>query len=329
MGLPILHIYQANRNALPADFRSVLQSTFEGTGGLSNVIMTTIEKHIMRLLNLLQLFSLTLVIVFLAGCGNSLVPVEPTATSTPEPSTATPTPVPPTNTPTSLPPTPTPDQVHEMVFKTPEEAIIHYFEGMAQADTDKIFQTCAINEMSEKFRFDLYTERVRALMPILSLSPTDYPLYVETNKIQRSAQIFNRVKIFAFSLLSSEEVGEGKTIIIEDAERINNFMQDVDPRRLAQLEVEKIGLPDEALMNSDRYLKNAAALASIYGADESTERVALFSFEQNYYYLGFTLLRYGENWKISDQFSPLAGTNNSGAPEKTTVEEFEGMINGD
>ena len=62
-------------------------------------------------------------------------------------------------------------------------------------------------------------------------------------------------------------------------------------------------------MNDARYLENAARLASIYGADESTERVALFSFEGNYYYLGFTLLRYGDNWKISSQTSPLAGTS--------------------
>jgi hypothetical protein len=35
-------------------------------------------------------------------------------------------------------------------------------------------------------------------------------------------------------------------------------------------------------MNSAQYLENAGQIARIYGADESTERVALFSFEQNH-----------------------------------------------
>jgi hypothetical protein len=214
------------------------------------------------------------------------------------------------------------------VFETPEQAITHYFEGLAEADAEKILQACAIDEMSEKFRFDLYTERLRALLPTQSLAPADYPFYVETNKMQLTAQTFGRVKIFAYSLLSSEEVDTGMTIVI-DTERTNNFMRDVDPEKLAQVKIQKIALPDEALMNEDRYQKNAATIASIYGADESTERVALFSFRSSYYYVGFTLLRYGEGWKISNQSSPIAGTNAIGAPEKTTKQEFESMINGD
>ena len=42
------------------------------------------------------------------------------------------------------------------------------------------------------------------------------------------------------------------------------------------------------LMNRDKYMENTANLASIYGEDVSTVRVALFSFELNYYYLGFS-----------------------------------------
>jgi hypothetical protein len=215
-----------------------------------------------------------------------------------------------------------------VVFKSPEEAITYYFEGLAQADANKILQACAINEMSEKFRFDLFVERMTVLMPMQFLSPADSPLYIEINKMQLSAQILNRVKIFSYSLLSSEEVEEGKAILI-DTERTNIFIKDVDPKRLSQMELQKIGLPYTSLMDNPKYLENAAKVAHTYGADESTERVALFLFEQNYYYLGFALLRYGENWKISDQVSQLAGTNILGAPQKTTVEEFEYLINND
>jgi hypothetical protein len=217
------------------------------------------------------------------------------------------------------------------VFKTPEDAITHYFAGVAQSDVQKIKQACAIDEMSEKFKFDQYAERLRAFLPTQSQAPAEYPLYVEANKLQLSSQIFNRVKMFAYSLLSNEEVDEGATVVLDaDAStRMKQFIQDVDPKGLAQLELKKIGLPNKTLMSDARYLENAAKLASIYGADESTERVALFSFEGNDYYLGFSLLRYGDNWKISSQTSPLAGTSALGTPQPTTVEEFEKMINGD
>ena len=234
-----------------------------------------------------------------------------------------------TSAPMTTTATPAPDQVSNVVFKAPEDAITSYLEGVVQSDIHKISRACAINEMSEKFKFDLYTGEWLggAFMPFQSLSPTDYPFYVETNKMQLSPQIFTRVKILAYSLLSSEKE-DGSTITGMDAKRINSFMKDVDPKRLSSLKVKEIGLPNKTLMNSAIYQETAAKFARVYGADEKTERVALFSFEQNYYYLGFTLFRYGENWKISSPASALANINALGAPQKTTVEEFESMING-
>lgn len=218
-------------------------------------------------------------------------------------------------------------QKTDVTFKTPEEAINYYFEGLTQADTHKILGACAIDEMSEKFNFDLYSERV-GFLSITTLSPTRYPLYVELNKTELSGEILKRVKVFNYSLLSNEEVHKG-TPILTDAERTNNFIKDVNPSRLSKIEIQKIEMPSKEFMNSPKYLEDAAKIAGIYGADESTERVVLFSFEDGYYYVGFILLRYGESWKISSQIAPLANTSPLGAAEKTTIAEFDAMFNGD
>jgi len=232
-----------------------------------------------------------------------------------------------TGTPASVATTPSPAPASDVAFKTPGDAITAYFAGIAQNDIRQIEQACAIAEMSEKFKFDEYTARLRALLPVQSPAPVEYPFYVELNRAQLTAQFYNRVKMLAFGLLSREDVASGKTIIV-DAARIDAFLKDVDPKRLAGVELKKIGLPEPALMSSSRYLENAAQRASIYGADEATERVALFSFEGQDYYVGFTLLRYGDNWKISSQDSPLAGTNALGVPQKTTPAEFKKLISG-
>ena len=209
------------------------------------------------------------------------------------------------------------------VYKTPEDAINAYLEGVAKNDTQKVLQACAINEMGEKFQFDLFTERLGGVIITSQLSPTDYPFYVETNKAQLTYQITSRLKILAYSLLSSENVAEGVTLLGMDAKKTAKFMKDVDPKKLSSLKVEEIRLPNKKLMDGAQYQDNADKSARIYGADEQTERVALFSFDGDDYFVGFTLLRYGDSWKISNPISNLANTSAMGAAQKITVKEFE------
>jgi hypothetical protein len=219
-----------------------------------------------------------------------------------------------------------PDQAADVTFKTPDEAITAYLGGAARNDIRKILQACAINEIGKNFKFDLYAERLGG-MNLQYLSPADYQFYSEMNKMQLSAQILSQVKNLSYSLLSGEKV-DSSPIFQADAERVNRFIKDVDPQKLSKIELKKISPPNKAVMSDNRYLENAAKSARVYGADESTERVALFSFEQNYYYLGFTLLRFGGNWKIISQNSPLANADTLGTAKKTTAEEFENMVNG-
>ncbi len=91
-----------------------------------------------------------------------------------------------------------PGQAIDVTFKTPEEAITSYLDGVAQNDISKILQACAINEMGDKYKFALDVERIGgAILPVQSLSPTDYPFYSEINRMYVSSQILNRVKLFA------------------------------------------------------------------------------------------------------------------------------------
>lgn len=216
----------------------------------------------------------------------------------------------------------------QAIFKNPEEAITFYMQAVVEGDVPKIMQACAINAMSEKFSFDLYTNRIRALT-FTAPAPSDYPFYAEMNKAQFSWQILNQVKMLAYGLLATEKgVVEGRTVPLEP-EGTTQFREEVDPERLAQLQITKMGVPNPDLASTERNQENWNRQAQIYGADELTERVVLFLFEGDYYYMGFTLLRYGEDWKISGAASMLGNTSPSGAPQKTTEEEFQELITGD
>ncbi|MFN8465669.1 MAG: hypothetical protein U0X20_08975 [Caldilineaceae bacterium] len=137
----------------------------------------------------------------------------------------------------------------------------------------------------------------------------------------------SQVRNLAYSLLSAETV-DGSIIANPGAERVQAFVTDVDPSRLAGIELVQIGAPSPDLLSSTRYQDNAAKQAAIYGADELTERVGLLSFEGKDYLLGFTVVRYGDGWKVMNQTSNLAGTSALGTVEPTTPDEFAGLIAG-
>ncbi|MEZ4679650.1 MAG: hypothetical protein R2932_36065 [Caldilineaceae bacterium] len=153
-------------------------------------------------------------------------------------------------------------------FRTPEDAISHYMTGIVRGDINQILQACAIDEMSTNFNFRDQAERLQAMLLPSSLAPTDYPLYSEINKAQLTAQLLNQVKSLAFGLLSEIEI-TGRPITNMEPAQVNQFVQVVEPSRLAPRLLIKIAQPNAEIMRSDRYLENTQRLAVIYGADEN------------------------------------------------------------
>ena len=66
----------------------------------------------------------------------------------------------------------------------------------------------------------------------------------------------------------------------------------------------------------------------MYGADELTERLALVAWNGKDYAVGFTLVRYGSDWKVLNQVSSLAGTPVTGAAKPVTQSDFDASVAG-
>lgn len=206
---------------------------------------------------------------------------------------------------------------------TPEDAVRAYMAGVTGADFDAIVEAVAIDEVAEGFRFDLQVDRFQAYVPF-SLAPAAYPFYVDVNRALRTEQVARQVLNLAYSLLSSETI-DGNIIAPADQAWAEDFTRQVDPSRLATLTVVDVGIANEAAMQGERYQQNAELQARSYGADELTERVALFYFEDGLYYVGFTLVRYGDGWKVFDQTAPMAGTTSLGTAVPTTLDDWEAL----
>jgi hypothetical protein len=210
---------------------------------------------------------------------------------------------------------------------TPEGVVGAYVEAIAANDVESILAASAAEEMAAGFDFQAYAERLQAMTPVMGMAPSEYPMFGALNRYQQASQILGQVRNLAYGLLSDERI-DGTVIAPVDAERIAAFVAAVDPARLVGLHILDVRIPEPEAASSARYLDNAARMAAVYGADEMTERLALVELDGDTFGLGFTLLRYDDEWLVSNQWSALGGTSALGTAEPMSREEFEARTGG-
>lgn len=210
---------------------------------------------------------------------------------------------------------------HAASFSTPEAAIAAYVEGVAARDFDRVLAATAVAEMRDGFDFVAHIDRLQAIVPVMP-APGGDPLFDGLNAAQFTSQIAVQVKFLVYGLMATAEISGGKTTPM-DAAGAAALVARLDTTRLGALRLEKVGVPNPAVLNSDRYVANAEKRARTLGADEATERIALLAFEGASFVIGFSLLRYGESWKIDSQASPVAGTSALGTPSPALPGAFE------
>lgn len=201
---------------------------------------------------------------------------------------------------------------------TPEDAVREYLAGVADADVERILAATAVGEISTSARFDLLVERLDGFYPTMQFAPAGYPFFADITNARLTGDILDQVRFLAYGLLSDEPIGDA--IVSTEMEQdprswAESFIAEVDPTRLANLEVLEVRPAFSEMEEDEFYQRLAARRVAIVGADDTTERVALISFEGERYLLGFTLYRYGAEWLVASQHSPLAGTNTVGIPQ--------------
>lgn len=205
---------------------------------------------------------------------------------------------------------------------TPESAVTAYITGIKQQDFDGIIAATATGKMSEGFDFVAFVGRLRTLA-LHTPAPSNAPLFIAVNEADFTAQIARKVKVLVYGLMTTSEVVQDRMIPMK-GDGAKDFMSVVNADRLKGLELVKVGIPNPTLQNSEVNQRNRNELAKIYGADTITERVALVSFEGLHFVVGFSVIRYGDEWRVYSQDSPLA--NLVGPPQRITPEEFETML---
>jgi hypothetical protein len=205
-------------------------------------------------------------------------------------------------------------------FATPEAAVKLYIESVAASDFACASRAYAAHELA-RVDFTALVGWVGVFNAGVQNAPAEYPMFAEINELRAKAEMAQATKFFVYRLLTDKDPG-GSQAVTSEAE-IRAFVGAVNPAQLAMLRVVRIDQPRKSLSDDTQVLFKK--VAARYGADEITERVALYKLSDQFFWSGFQLARYNKAWKIF-QFASFYAGPPGGDKATTTVAEYEARI---
>ena len=194
--------------------------------------------------------------------------------------------------------------VQDGSFQTPEEAITFYIDALTDLDMEAALSACAVDEHASRFDVGKNITQVDTINAYMA-APKQYAFYQALNQATYLGGTARSIKCFIYSFTDSEAAqsiitGDVYMLTDDPAREAQEFVESVDPAVIRDLTIVSIDLPEpDSFYSEDNQSSNKAA-EDIYGADEITERVALYELDGSYYFSGFVLTRYADSWKIYD-----------------------------
>ena len=213
---------------------------------------------------------------------------------------------------------------------SPENIVGSFYEKLEEKDMEGALACFSSEEAAEHFDYEKYvdfydSEDQDTLLP----AQDDKIQLVNQRKLEGRAadQIASTLRVIGLGEDVGEQSAQGvspwQTLGVE----LEDYIESVDSGSLKGLIVERVELAVQEKQNQDETQEKLNEEAGVYGADERREYAALFTVGETSYIQGFTLDRYGEDWKIYSLTSELAGTSSYGIPsvaEKSS--DFENYI---
>lgn len=220
----------------------------------------------------------------------------------------------------------------EAHFKTPEEAVTGFMEALKKQDFGAILATTAVDRMSEGYDFVAQAGQLKVITPSFAMPASD-PFFISVNKAFYAGLIAKDVQFLTYSLMMAnnpviiDTLLEGHTYANPDYPTAATDMFDaVQAKRLSELSISKIAPPLPEKLNSESQQRLFSKHAKFFQGDAETERVALLSFDGRDFLVGFSLIRYGDDWLVEGTRPWIAETNRMGGAKRTTPDEFEALI---
>ena len=207
---------------------------------------------------------------------------------------------------------------------TPEDAVRYYITAVAENDLDKAMSVTAIDQMASAYDFTQNAHQTNSIYPRNMQAPSDYDLYKQINKMTISGELSSQIKGFIYSFLYDGSLQEPN--VVESDDDITEFISAVNPAYIKELSVVRIDAPYPQIMETEDVQKSLKSRADLYGADKATEMIALIKMNNTHYWAGFSLLKYGNGWKISSMQSYIVNQPATGAATEVTEDAYKNMV---
>lgn len=208
---------------------------------------------------------------------------------------------------------------------TPEAAVKLYAERISANDFAGAFQAYAFHEQAARFRFVPLVREVKVLNAVVLKAPPEYPMFVELNELRARSEMAQATKLFVYGLLTNLDTATVETTETEAQARA--FIDAVNPSRLASLRLVRVDQPRQSVTNSTEAQVDSKRWATLNGADEMTERLALYELSGQLFWSGFRLCRFDKNWKIVELSAAYGGPRGPDQiASKVTSEAYEAAL---
>lgn len=194
-------------------------------------------------------------------------------------------------------------------FATPQEAALHYLEGLKERDANKMLRSFAYETYIENFDLEAYLDQMAGwsfnLNPGL---PNEVEMYRQLNTMMLYSSIAQTTKAMLlnfnwegsdrdiympFSLVKEfESTGAALDFLAQDRTALLETISDihfVDPLTIVE---------NEKRFTSERMLKNLEKTRVRMGADELSHLAAALKFNGEDVFFACSAARYGEKWYL-------------------------------
>ena len=211
--------------------------------------------------------------------------------------------------------------VESKSYSTPEDAVHAAVSAIADNDARKLFAASAVTEAGAGYDLAAQAKQLDALPGIYYAgAPSEYEMYQDMNELMVANTLATQVRGFCYSFFIEDDLSQ-MAALTGDAQ-LGEYIEKVNPANLKELKVLRVDLPYPNTANSDDIKAAEKQSAALYGADNQEQRIALLELDGTLYWAGFTLLQYGNDWKVLALYSPLANQPATGAVVEVMEEEY-------
>lgn len=202
--------------------------------------------------------------------------------------------------------------IPEKGYRTQEDAIKGFFEGMANKDLVKSLQAWDVDEQANMDVAAFY-KNLNAIPGNALFLPGSSEFNKNVNYVSILGRTVNAIDAFLWSLVSDKTgyTFKGSMPLGDNPDdQIKTIFGALGFDNLSSLKIIATGNTASYvdLVKSDRYLKNKKNALALYKASDDTEMLVLFGYSGKTYFVGLSLYEYGDSWKIHSLVAPIQNT---------------------